>query len=221
VVRREIGTVLAAAALGILGTGVFGAASAQGVAGSAALMDASGQVVGTATLTQVAGGVRIAAQLRNLPPGAHGFHIHAVGSCQPPDFTSAGGHFNPTNRQHGLRNPAGPHAGDLPNLAVAPNGTANYATTNAMVTLGPGPNSLFDADGSALVIHADPDDEVTDPTGNSGGRIACGTIVAGAAALPATGSGPAGLRALPATAAALAGAGAAVLGVRQLARRRR
>ena len=89
---------------------------------------------------------------------------------------SAGGHFNPTNRQHGLRNPQGPHAGDLPNLTVDANGAGTFQATNALVTLGAGTSSLFDADGSALVIHADPDDEMTDPTGNSGGRIACGVI---------------------------------------------
>jgi Cu-Zn family superoxide dismutase len=106
----------------------------------------------------------------------HGIHFHAVGRCDPPDFMSAGDHFNPTNRQHGQRNPQGPHAGDLPNLTVEANGTATYQATNALVTLGPGANSLLDADGSALVIHADPDDDVTDPAGNSGGRIACAVI---------------------------------------------
>ncbi len=143
---------------------------------SAELRDPNGQVVGSATFAQEAGGVRVSAQVRNLPPGQHGIHVHVVGRCDPPDFMSAGGHFNPMNRQHGLRNPQGPHAGDLPNVTVDANGTATYQATNALVTLGPGGNSLLDADGSALVIHADPDDEASDPTGNSGGRIACGVI---------------------------------------------
>ena len=140
------------------------------------LRNASGQVIGLATFSDVAGGVQVRAQVQNLPPGAHGIHFHAVGRCDPPDFMSAGGHFNPTNRQHGLRNPQGPHAGDLPNLTVDANGTGTYQATNAVITLGPGANSLFDTDGSALVVHADPDDETTDPTGNSGGRVACGVI---------------------------------------------
>jgi len=140
------------------------------------LRDASGQIVGAATFTATAGGVQVTAQVRNLPPGVHGIHFHAVGRCDPPDFVSAGDHLNPTNRQHGLRNPQGPHAGDLPNLTVEANGTGSFQATNAAVTLEPGAASLFDADGTALVIHDDPDDEATDPTGNSGGRIACGVV---------------------------------------------
>ena len=143
---------------------------------TAELRDPQGQVVGSATMTQESGGVRVNAQVRNLPPGPHGIHIHAVGRCDPPDFMTAAGHLNPENRQHGLRNPQGPHAGDLPNIEIAADGTAQYNALASMVTLGAGANSLFDADGSALVIHANPDDDVTDPTGNSGGRIACGVI---------------------------------------------
>ena len=109
----------------------------------------------------------------------HGIHIHAVGRCDPPDFMSAGDHVNPTNRQHGLRNPQGPHAGDLPNLTVEAGGTGTFQAANVDLTLGAGANGLFDADGSALVVHADPDDEATEPTGNSGGRIACGVIMRG------------------------------------------
>ena len=204
------------------------AAEAQGVAVSAAsavLRDAAGRTVGSAVFTQQATGVRIAVQAQGLPPGQHGIHIHAVGRCDPPDFMTAGGHFNPASRQHGLQNPAGPHAGDLPNLTVAANGSASFSATDAMLTLGPGANSLFGPDGTALVIHADVDDERTDPAGNSGARIACGTIVRGAAALPATGGGPAGLLGgrvmlLPAVGAA-AGAAVAAAGARRLARRAR
>ena len=191
---------------------------AQTAGGSAVLMNAAGQTVGTAQLSETAAGVRVTVSARGLPAGVHGIHIHAVGTCTPPDFTSAGGHFNPTGAQHGLRNPAGAHAGDLPNMTVAANGTANYATTAARVTLGAGAASLFDADGSALVIHADPDDEMTDPTGNSGGRIACGVIVRGAAALPATGgAAPAGMG-LAGAALAAAGAVGAVVARRRTPR---
>lgn len=113
---------------------------------------------------------------RGLPTGNHGIHIHAVGRCDPPDFMSAGAHFNPTNRQHGLQNPNSPHASDLPNLQVGADGTGRLDALDRDVTLASGANSLFDADGSALVIHAGEDDNMTDPAGNSGGRIARGII---------------------------------------------
>ena len=105
----------------------------------------------------------------------HGLHIHTVGACTP-DFAAVGGHFNPTTAQHGLDNPNGPHAGDLPNLEIDADGNGTYEATTTLVTLDQGDNSLFDSDGSALVIHAAPDDLVTDPSGNSGDRIACGVI---------------------------------------------
>ena len=218
------------AMLGVAGTAAAAVVSAQGMGGgSAVLRTESGQTVGTAIFTEVGGGVRITLQARDLPPGRHGIHIHAVGLCEAPAFTSAGAHFNPTNRQHGLNNPAGPHAGDLPELVVAANGTANYAATNRLVTLAPGPTSLFDADGSALVVHADPDDQMTDPSGNSGARIACGTLVRGAAALPRTGQArPHGWAASTSMVegsggpllALLGGAGALALGILRAARRR-
>jgi|GEM_PF-268227 len=189
-----------AAAAALLTAGVAEAQTTTRAA-SAVLRGANGQQVGTATLTETAGGVRIALQVRDLPPGQHGIHVHTAGACEGPAFTSAGGHFNPTNAQHGLRNPAGAHAGDLPEILVAANGSASYVTTTNRITLGTGITSLFDADGSSVVIHTDPDDHVTDPTGNTGARIACGSIVAGAASLPATGVAPA---------APLAGFGAAV-----------
>jgi Cu-Zn family superoxide dismutase len=139
---------------------------------SVELRNASGQAVGTATFTTEGSGLRIAVQVRDLPAGQHGLHVHAIGRCDPPDFMSAGGHHNPTSRQHGLQNPSGPHAGDLPNLEVVAAGTGSLNTTNTLMTLA----SLFDADGSAIVVHAAADDNTTDPTGNSGGRIACGVI---------------------------------------------
>ena len=135
----------------------------------AELKDAQGKIVATATLTDAPGGVRIALRASGLKPGAHGLHIHAVGVCAPPAFTSAGGHFNPQNKKHGHKNPEGAHAGDLPNLTVGADGTGSIETPAAGVT-------LKDVAGLALVIHADPDDETTDPTGNSGARVACGVI---------------------------------------------
>ena len=147
-----------------------------GTTARAELLDASGNPVGTATLTESGGAVQIAVQVTNVPAGAHGIHIHQTGTCTAPDFASAGGHFNPTQRQHGLQNPQGPHAGDMENLEVPAGGSGTAQLTSDRVTLGSGPNSLMDADGSALVIHATADDQVTDPSGNSGDRIACGVI---------------------------------------------
>ena len=135
----------------------------------AELKDAQGDIVATATLSDAPGGVRIALRASGLKPGAHGLHIHAVGVCAPPAFTSAGGHFNPQNKKHGHKNPEGAHAGDLPNLTVGADGTGSIETPAAGV-------ALKDIAGLALVIHADPDDETTDPTGNSGARVACGVI---------------------------------------------
>jgi len=141
------------------------------------LKTASGQTVGTASFTELTAGVRVVLEVRGLPPGQKGVHVHEVGRCEAPGFTSAGGHYNPSARQHGILNPQGPHAGDLPNVTVAPDGTGRLETTTDRFTLRPGPTSILDADGSALVVHTGPDDFRTDPTGNSGGRAACGVIV--------------------------------------------
>ena len=119
--------------------------------------------------------------VQGLTPGLHGVHFHAVGTCTAPAFASAGGHFNPESMHHGLNNPAGPHAGDLPNMMVDASGNADYEATTSRVSLSPGTNSLFDADGSALVIHAAPDDNMSDPAGNAGARIGCGVIQSGKA----------------------------------------
>jgi Cu-Zn family superoxide dismutase len=140
------------------------------------LKDKEGKQVGVATLIQTPEGVRIAVTGYRLPPGSHGLHVHAVGLCEPPEFTSAGAHFNPDGKQHGRLNPAGPHAGDLPNLVVAASGEGGIDVTTKAFTLVAGPTSLLGEKGTSVVVHANPDDEKTDPTGNSGGRIACGLI---------------------------------------------
>jgi Cu-Zn family superoxide dismutase len=143
------------------------------------LINTSGQSIGTVRAWQTAGGVTFRVDATGLPHGVHGFHVHSVGRCDVPDFTSAGPHWNPTGRKHGLNNPEGPHAGDLQNVTAAANGAVGETVTISGVTLlsPPGtPNALLDADGAALVIHAQADDHVTDPSGNSGGRIACAVI---------------------------------------------
>ena len=144
----------------------------------ARFMDASGQSVGDVTLTQTATGVNISGQLTGMTPGDHGFHFHETGSCDgATKFESAGGHFNPTEHKHGLDNPDGPHAGDLPNVTAAADGTTPVELDTNLLSLTEGqPGYVFDTDGTALVIHAGPDDYKTDPAGNSGDRIACAVI---------------------------------------------
>ena len=143
------------------------------------LADSSGRVVGSAVLLQQNGGVRILIDLKGMKSGTKAVHIHEVGRCEPPSFDSAGAHFNPAKAEHGTANPRGPHAGDLPNIAVDATGQGHLEFTASRVTIEKGPASLFDADGSALVVHDGPDDMRTDPAGNSGARVACGVIVRG------------------------------------------
>ncbi len=140
------------------------------------LYNTEGKEIGTATLIESPDGVVINLEAANLPPGIHAFHIHETGKCEGPDFQSAGGHFNPYGRKHGVKNPEGWHNGDLPNIEVAEDGSAFEEIVAPDVTLGSGENSLFKKGGTALVIHAGPDDEMTDPSGNAGRRIACGVI---------------------------------------------
>ena len=166
-------TVLGAAAL-FLAAATVGTASAE--TATAEFFNSKGEAVGTATLTETPSGVLIKAELRDMPPGAHAFHIHAAGKCEPPDFKSAGGHYNPTGKKHGIMSAQGMHAGDLPNIYVGADGKAAFEALAGEVTLGPGGNTLFDEDGSALVIHEKVDDYKTDPAGNAGDRIACGVI---------------------------------------------
>jgi len=154
---------------------VYGQPGSQAV--EVELYNSQGEKVGTATLSQVAEGVKIELRASNLPPGPHGFHIHRIGSCNPPDFQSAGDHFNPFRKAHGLQSSEGPHAGDMPNITVGQDSRVSVEVVSNRVTLREGDeNSLFDSDGSALVIHANPDDQITDPSGGSGPRIACGVI---------------------------------------------
>jgi Cu-Zn family superoxide dismutase len=150
--------------------------SAASSAAVATLKNADGKEIGKATFSSTKGGVKVQVAVADLPPGKHGIHLHSAAKCDPPDFKSAGGHFNPTEKHHGLHNPQGPHAGDLPNLVVSKNGKAKATFTAKGATLGEGTGSLFGGDGTAIVIHADPDDEKTDPAGNSGARIACGIV---------------------------------------------
>jgi len=141
----------------------------------AELKDARGTKVGGATLVDTPGGVKISARFTELPPGEHGFHVHAVGRCEPP-FESAGGHFNPMSKQHGRDNPQGPHAGDLPNVQMSDRREGTIEIVLRRVSLNGGPTRLLDSDGASLVVHERADDYVTDPAGSAGARIACGVI---------------------------------------------
>jgi Cu-Zn family superoxide dismutase len=167
-------------AMGILaGCGAAAAGgSPQPRAFSQPIYDAAGQTVGQLTLTQTVGdSVAIGVDATHLPQGVHGVHLHTTGRCDAPGFTTAGAHLNPAGRQLGTRNPQGPHFGDLPNLQVGMDGRGRMDTKVAG-RLTPGQAPFFDADGTSLVVHAGPDDLMTDPSGNSGARIACTVIAA-------------------------------------------
>jgi Cu-Zn family superoxide dismutase len=155
------------------------AAYAQGTRSAHAdIANAQGTAIGHATFTSAANGVQVRVNVSQLTPGEHGIHIHNVGKCEGPAFTSAGGHFNPTSAHHGIHNAQDPHphVGDLPNLTVDDKGTGKLTFMIPGATLGEGPNSLFHDGGTSLVIHAKADDLSSDPSGNSGDRVACGVI---------------------------------------------
>ena len=138
--------------------------------------DANGRDLGTLTLTDGSGGVSISGTLTGLPPGEHGLHLHMVGRCDAPGFESAGDHWNPTSKQPGSQNPQGPHLGDMPNVTAGADSSATVQATTPGGMLRGATDMLLDADGAAVVIHASPDDYLTDPSGGSGARIACGMI---------------------------------------------
>jgi len=142
------------------------------------MKNAAGRDLGTLTLTDTPQGIMVMGNLTGLTPGEHGIHIHMVGQCQPP-FTSAGVHWNPTNRQHGSLNPQGPHLGDMPNITVAADSSATVHLTTASGGTLHGANLVMDVDGASVVVHTRADDLRTDPSGNSGDRVACGVVTAG------------------------------------------
>ena len=151
---------------------VVGSPTAGGARATAMLRTGTGVDVGRASVTEVAGGLRYILDVKGLPAGTHGAHIHTTGLCDGPDFTTAGGHWNPTTMKHGSMNPQGPHEGDLPNLIVGTDGRGTLGITVPGATMA----GLLDTDGAAIVVHAAADDLMTDPSGNSGGRIACGVF---------------------------------------------
>jgi superoxide dismutase, Cu-Zn family len=156
----------------VLVAGCMTGSGESGASGRTSLAAADGGARGTATVSEAAGGLQVSVQAEGLPPGAHGIHVHAVGRCEAPEFTTAGPHWNPTDRKHGRDNPDGAHHGDLPNIQIGADGrgSLNFVIPSASFA------QLFDGDGAALVVHATADDYRSDPSGNSGGRIACGVI---------------------------------------------
>jgi Cu-Zn family superoxide dismutase len=185
---RSVRLLATAAVLAVL-PATAQAQQAPPVTATAEIRDAAGNLLGRATFRQVADGVRVDADLSNVPGGAavRGMHLHEFGKCDPPSFMSAGAHFNPTNRQHGLRNPNGPHQGDLDNLLdpslgsnviVSAEGNAYIRAVARQASVGPGASAVLDPDGAALLLHSARDDNRSNPDGMSGTRIACGVVTA-------------------------------------------
>ncbi len=155
------------------------AASAQKIKPvTVSLKTAQGQDAGTLTLKQAKTGVQVSGKLMNLTPGDHGIHVHQKAACDAPDFKSAGGHFNPDNKQHGSKNPAGPHAGDMPaNLTIGADGSGKVNFVATGISLKPdAANSILANGGTSIIVHEKADDMMTDPSGNSGARVACGVV---------------------------------------------
>ena len=157
-----------------------GAPSADAASGGAraSLADAAGAAKAEARIEAAGGGLRVDVSAQGMAPGVYAVHFHMVGRCDAPDFTTAGSHWNPTGRQHGVNNPQGSHLGDLPNMTVGADGTGRLQATVDSAALKGGANALLDADGAAIIIHASPDDYRTDPSGNAGKRLACGVVTA-------------------------------------------
>jgi Cu-Zn family superoxide dismutase len=185
---RKLTVLVVSGALLVASTGV---AVAQVVGANAELKDTEGNDVGTAEFAEGPGGVATTVDLqpgqKAVGPGEHAVHIHEKGDCSSSDFKSAGEHFNPQGKEHGFENPKGPHAGDLPDIKVNEDGSATAQAKTDRVTLSKGETSLFDSDGSALVIHAKADDFKTDPSGESGDRQVCGKIQKTSQQLPTSG----------------------------------
>lgn len=182
---RHVASLVAWCAGGLLVAGLATGCGKDGdssrATGSVALIDTTGKSVGTATLTEASNGtLTVDVSVTGMPPGVHGIHFHEFGKAEPtakPPFSTAGEHYNPENKQHGLENPNGAHGGDLPNLTVDAQGRGTLNATTDRVTLTDGPKTLLDANGSALIIHTAADDQKTNPSGNSGGRIVGGVVV--------------------------------------------
>ena len=151
-------------------------ASAKKMSVKVQMNDGQGKSVGTAVLSPAPKGVKIQLNLMNLPTGEHAIHVHSVAKCEGPAFTTAGGHLNPDSKKHGMQNPDGPHAGDMPNFTVSADGKAKTTIIAPGVTMGDDNHSIFSNGGTALMIHEKADDMKTDPAGAAGARIACGVI---------------------------------------------
>lgn len=165
-----------ALSLGACATNDGSAVGAAAPVARASLMAGDGAARGEAHVTERSDGLYVRVNVQGLVPGIHAVHVHMTGVCTGPDFASAGGHWNPTSRKHGMNNPAGMHMGDMPNMTVGADGTGQMEYRIAGAALSAGATPLLDADGAAVVVHAGPDDNVSDPAGNAGGRIACGVL---------------------------------------------